>query len=1414
MSMSFDLGSAHGKITLDTSGVDSSIKSINASLAGFQGFGKVAFLGVGAAAAAGFGLAVKSAVDMNSSLETSTLQFETLMGDADKAREHVKALFDFAGKTPFETGPIIEASRMLETFGGAALNSMDNLTLIGDASAAVSAPINELGFWVGRLYSNLQAGKPFGEAAMRLSELAVLSPKAREEMEELQASGASASDIFGVFQDSLGKFSGAMEKQAGTWSGLMSTLKDSLGLMAAEGLKPLFDLLKDGLGGLVEYLSSPGVKEGITAFAENMRAAIEQVAAFISEHGDQLKTVLGALAAGFGALVVISQVVGWVTSLAGAVAGMGAAFTAAGGGVAGVIALLGGPVTLVLAAVAGAVALVAAAWRNNWGGIQEKTKAAVDYIRGVIGKGMAFIRGVWEQHGEGILAHFRRVWDTISTIFGTVFANLRDTFLSFKAFFTGDWEKLGQLTRDIWDRSWRAVVGVLQNLWDSIRPALQAMWTRLSDWWDGIDWAELGQRIITGIVEGLAGIGPAIVDALKKGKEAATDFLKGLGDGSQEAEQALGGVAEAARETARVLDPALLGSTAAARGLGYVADAADDGSESFDALTHYAETSGYALDGTSEAAVNYHTRMAAAVAQTNAAGEAARLAAERVAALTAAFNGVSSDYFNELPGADDPLVAPEADLSFTTGGLAEDDVARLEKYQEIAAGLVEDIDNLTHGIGTFGMTQDEVNEKLAEAYAELGHYQGLMAPLQGVIGETSTVHRDLAVNMDAVNAKMLAQLQTAGAAPEAIIAFATATGQMTEEQGRAALAAALVAVKIEELAKKVKGGLPIETAMLQLQGFVRYINGEALPAAGNVPAAIQDIKDEMYEAAEGIGTDAPRIGEAITTGLAETVTTGKQKVIDAAKGMAADAYKAAAGELGAAEGSSSTAFQSIGDGVVQGFIDGVAGRGEEPATAAGDMAQAAIDKAEELLEIEPPSAVFTAIGDNVVQGFIDGVNERQESAASVIRDLALYIVKTAELGLDLAIFRGIGMKIVDALAGGIRANAGAVDAALRDVIQAAIAAALGAVGGNGNGNGGKGSGKGPNDGGAQMMGAAFAGGLGRALMNPFEDFGKRLSEGLQEALRDALREAIREAKDDEALEALENWMMDGIRRVADAIAGIGRGADSWYVRTVIDPLKESIGQLDELLGDQNDAIRQQEKFMRGLEWGNSKNAQAWFTGLADAPTETAIARLQHLMRDSSTLMPQHVQVQAQKMLDMLRERQRLEKEQEAQQHKLMQLEERRLAMEERRAEMAYLQTQMDLVKLIKENDLDEGILAGLKLGLDADAGGIIDAMIKAMEQLIDAAEGELKISSPSKVFRDMGENMMNAMALGISSADAVEQSIRARMKAAAVAGQPALSPRPAPAAAGQQVNHIYGGYHVTATRPTTEPLRELYEMGR
>ncbi len=327
-----EIGAVGGSIR-DLGGAAQSTGGHFGALGGIvRGVSQGVFLGVGMMAAQQLSRAVSSIpgsiIGMNADLEKSQLQFETLFGGgadaADRAREHVRMLFDFAKETPFETQPVINASRILQTFGGDALNTSKNLRMIGDAAAGASADIGDVSFWVGRAYAAIQGGQPFGEARMRLQELALLSPKAADEMERLQKAGASSAEVWAVMEKELGRFNGAMGKQAQTWSGLTSTLSDTVKLTMADAFKPFFDMAKEGLKALITLFSNPAFSTGLKAFATGLASVLTGFVQGIVAISGPVMDFFTRLASAFGDIVNSAPVVAILSTVSDTLGKIGA----------------------------------------------------------------------------------------------------------------------------------------------------------------------------------------------------------------------------------------------------------------------------------------------------------------------------------------------------------------------------------------------------------------------------------------------------------------------------------------------------------------------------------------------------------------------------------------------------------------------------------------------------------------------------------------------------------------------------------------------------------------------------------------------------------------------------------------------------------------------------------------------------------------------------------------------------------------------------------------------------------------------------------------------------------------------------------------------------------------------------------
>ncbi len=557
---------AKDQVSKTVGGIRSSLSGLGNAFAPIRAVGTAAFLGIGAAAVGGFGLAMGAAINMNSTLETSTLQFETLMGDADRASEHVKGLFDFAASTPFETGPIIEASRLMQVFGGDALNTRENLTRIGNPAAAVGKPIEDIGFWVGRAYAAIQGGQPFGEAAQNLMQLGAVSPDVIARMNELKDSGASADEIFGVLQEHMGTFSGAMEKQAGTWSGMMSTLNDSLQMAAAEGLKPFFELAKSGLSWLNNSGIVPRVGEIFSNFFKLIATApdeggplldyLQELPTWLQPIGRFLAEAAVALSDFFSGIRSGEDPIGDFANLGYALAGaLGATQEQAAKvfeiirGLGDKIVEIGGPVLawiqnnvqlkdvlaalgVVLASVivpaiigiisavasvalpfialVGVITLLRTAWENNWGGIQEKTAAVVGFLKTLISGALAAIQSFWAAHGEQIMAAARQAWETIQRVVSAVVDGIRTAVSAFLENVRAFWEAHGEAIVDTARKAWELIQGLIEGVVKHIKLIVDAFRLAFQGDWEGF--------------------GRKIFEIWKNAWDTVVNFLRGLWD--------------------------------------------------------------------------------------------------------------------------------------------------------------------------------------------------------------------------------------------------------------------------------------------------------------------------------------------------------------------------------------------------------------------------------------------------------------------------------------------------------------------------------------------------------------------------------------------------------------------------------------------------------------------------------------------------------------------------------------------------------------------------------------------------------------------------------------------------------------------------------------------------------------------
>lgn len=216
-------------------------------------------------------------LDAASSAEKFRVQFEVLLGSAEKARARIAEYQQFAAVTPFELQGVVKAGKILQTFGGEVLSTGKYLKMVGDMAATADQPFEDIAVWVGRAYDAMQSGRPFGEAAMRLQELALLSGSARGRLEAMQKAGASGAEMWKFFTNEMSRFNGMMDKQSRTWAGLMSTMSDNFKQAAQQIMDAgLFDYLKSNLQELTDWFANN--KQEIADFAKAVGGGARAIA--------------------------------------------------------------------------------------------------------------------------------------------------------------------------------------------------------------------------------------------------------------------------------------------------------------------------------------------------------------------------------------------------------------------------------------------------------------------------------------------------------------------------------------------------------------------------------------------------------------------------------------------------------------------------------------------------------------------------------------------------------------------------------------------------------------------------------------------------------------------------------------------------------------------------------------------------------------------------------------------------------------------------------------------------------------------------------------------------------------------------------------------------------------------------------
>ncbi len=386
-------------------------------------------------------------LEPNAAMEQTQVAFTQLLGSSKAAGDYLQQLNQFAASTPFQFPDLAHASQLMLAFGYSAKDAKPMLTTLGDALSAMGKTdadsLSQITTVFGQMHA---AGKVQAQDMLQLTSIGIpgwqiLADKMHlsvGQVQQLSSEGKLLSkDTIPMLLSGMEKsFGGGMQKQAETFAGKLSTVKDNVGMAWRSFSGPAFDAAKQALGRILDLVSSPsfqlfatGAGKAIASIFEKIGGVIGPVAEGIGKFAGWIQQgsapaaavgiALGAIAAGFAAI----QIGAFIATIPALVAGF---FAWAGSAAAAAVATIAA--TWPLFAIGVAVALVVGGIIlavKHWGAIMGWISGVVHTVGGAIG---GFFSGLGSKvHGiiTGIGGAFSGLGSTVHGVWSGIVGSIK-----------------------------------------------------------------------------------------------------------------------------------------------------------------------------------------------------------------------------------------------------------------------------------------------------------------------------------------------------------------------------------------------------------------------------------------------------------------------------------------------------------------------------------------------------------------------------------------------------------------------------------------------------------------------------------------------------------------------------------------------------------------------------------------------------------------------------------------------------------------------------------------------------------------------------------------------------------------------------------------------------------------------------
>ena len=328
------------------------------------------------------GAGVGAITALGSQAEQTSVAFNTLVGNEEKAAKVLQDINNLAARTPYSNLDLVDNAKMMLSFGVEADKVNGYLKQLGDIASGDKNKLSGLSLVLGQVAS---ANKLSGQDNLQfinqgfnpLKELQKMTGKTYAELQDMMGKGQIGFDaVAAAIRHATGEegaFYQMSEKQSQTFSGKLSTLVGNIQMKAAE----LFQYIEPLLLDLVDLFDAmvPPIAVALGAIF----SAIASVIRFIVDWKTELGLLAAVVAVGTIAFNAHAIAIGAVAAIQGVVTIATNAWTAAQWLLNA--ALNANPIGIVITVIAALVAAVVYCW-NKFAGFRAFILTMWDTIKG------------------------------------------------------------------------------------------------------------------------------------------------------------------------------------------------------------------------------------------------------------------------------------------------------------------------------------------------------------------------------------------------------------------------------------------------------------------------------------------------------------------------------------------------------------------------------------------------------------------------------------------------------------------------------------------------------------------------------------------------------------------------------------------------------------------------------------------------------------------------------------------------------------------------------------------------------------------------------------------------------------------------------------------------------------------------